>query len=127
MAVRHYRELLVWQKSMDFTIAIYHATESFPKSETYRLCDQLRRAAISIPSNIAEGQGRRSTRDFLKHLSYSVGSLHEAETQILLSTRLQYFTATTEDSLLSAAAEIGRMLSGLVAALEKRMSDTPPS
>lgn len=122
MSVAHYQQLLVWQKGMDWAVEIYRATEAFPKHETYRLCDQLRRCAISVPSNIAEGQGRNSTREFLKHLGYSTGSLFEAETQIILSSRLGYLPDEAKQKLLGTAAEIGRMLNGLTSALERRLT-----
>jgi four helix bundle protein len=122
MSVAHYQQLLVWQKAMDWAVEMYRATEAFPKHETYRLCDQLRRCAISVPSNIAEGQGRNFTREFLKHLGYSTGSLFEAETQIILAYRLGYLTEDVQKRLLAMAGEIGRMLNGLTAALERRLA-----
>jgi four helix bundle protein len=122
MSVAHYQQLLVWQKGMDWAVTMYRATETFPKHETYRLCDQLRRCAISVPSNIAEGQGPNYTREFLKHLGYSTGSLYEAETQIILAFRLGYLTEDVQKSLLAMAGEIGRMLNGLTAALERRLA-----
>lgn len=122
MSVTHYRQLQVWQKGMDLAVAVYRATEPFPKHETYRLCDQLRRCAISVPSNIAEGHGRRSTREYLKHLSYSTGSLCEMETQLILAFHLGYLSDELQERLLGQAAEIGRMLNGLVAALERRLA-----
>jgi four helix bundle protein len=122
MSVAHYQQLIVWQKAMDWAVEMYRATQSFPKHETYRLCDQLRRCAISVPSNIAEGQGRNFTREFLKHLGYSTGSLYEAETQIILASRLGYFPDETKKQLLGMASEIGRMLNGLTAALERKLA-----
>jgi len=120
----HYQQLIVWQKAMDFAVATYHATEQFPKTQTYRLCDQLQRAVVSIPSNIAEGQGRGYTAEFLKHLAYATGSLYEAETQIILAKRLGYLTEECSKSLLSLAAEIGRMLNGLMTSLERKRDAT---
>jgi four helix bundle protein len=122
MSVAHYQQLLVWQKAMDFVVEVYHASDPFPKSETYRLCDQLRRCAVSVPSNIAEGQGRNSTREFLKHLGYSNGSLYEAETQIILAFRLGYLSEEVRARLMGMAGEIGRMLNGLTAALERKLA-----
>jgi four helix bundle protein len=122
MAVAHYQQLLVWQKGMDLAVEVYRATDTFPKSETYRLCDQLRRSAISIPSNIAEGQGRSSTADFLKHLSYSRGSLFEMESQVILAFRLGYLCESSQKSLLTLAGEVGRMLNGLTGALERKLA-----
>ena len=88
--VRHYRELIVWQKAMDLVMRVYEATECFPQRELFGLTNQLRRAAVSIPSNIAEGQGRNTTADFLRFLSIARGSLQELETQILIASRLRY-------------------------------------
>ena len=80
MAVKSYRELMVWQKAIELVEAVYTATGSFPPQEVYGLTSQLRRAAVSVPSNIAEGQGRRSTAEFAHHLSIAYGSLCEIET-----------------------------------------------
>ncbi len=89
MKVKDYSELIAWQKAMDLVERVYDASRQFPKEELYA-CKQIRRAAVSIPSNIAEGQGRRSTNEFLHHLSYAHGSLREVETQILIAGRLGY-------------------------------------
>jgi four helix bundle protein len=88
MAVRSYRELIAWQKAMDFVTEVYRATRTFPKEEIYGMTSQLRRAAVSIPSNIAEGQGRQTTGEFRQFLGHARGSLLETETQIVLSERL---------------------------------------
>jgi len=88
MKVRNYQELIVWQRAMDLVEEIYKATKEFPREELYALTSQIRRAAVSIPSNIAEGQGRRTTADFLRHLSIAYGSLREVETQALIARRL---------------------------------------
>ena len=122
MAVQHYQQLLVWQKAMDLAVAVYRASDPFPKSETYRLCDQLRRCAISVPSNIAEGQGRNTTPDFLRHLGIARGSLYEAETQLILAYRLGYLTDELRTALLSLTGEVGRMLNGLTTALERKLA-----
>ena len=113
MAVKSYRELIVWQKAMDFAEAIYQKTADFPEDERYGLTQQLRRAGVSVPSNIAEGQGRRTTADFLKFLWIANGSTCESETQILLSERLGYIGSDNVQSLLNLSAEIGRLNSGL--------------
>lgn len=125
--VRSYRDLLVWQDSMELVVKIYRATSKFPKEERYSLIDQLRRAAISVPSNIAEGNGRSRTGDYLRHLSVAVGSLHELETQVQIATRLEYISEDVQDDLLNAAAAIGRMLSGLIRALRRRLPPPPNS
>jgi len=122
MSVQHYRELVVWQKAMDLVEAVYRATGSFPSTEIYGLTSQLRRAAVSVPSNIAEGQGRSTTRDFLHHLSVAQGSLYETETQISIAQRLGYLEQQSETILLGSTAEIGRLLHGLSNALNKKLT-----
>ena len=87
MKLRNYQELIVWQRAMDLVEDVYRSSRNFPREEVYALTSQIRRAAVSVPSNIAEGQGRRTTSDFLRHLSISYGSLREVETQILIARR----------------------------------------
>lgn len=118
--VKTYRELIAWQRAMDFAEAVYRETAQFPAEETYGLRIQVRRSATSVPSNIAEGQGRRSTREFRHRLSIAHGSLLEAETQILLSQRLGYLSSVGGEKLLESAAEVGRLVNGLCAALEQK-------
>ncbi len=120
MAVKSYRELIVWQRAMDFAEAVYRETGAFPLEETYGLRSQVRRSAVSVPANIAEGQGRKSTREFLHRLSIAHGSPLEAETQILLSRRLGYLQAAPADALLESAGEVGRLVNGLYASLEAK-------
>lgn len=122
MAVRNYCELIAWQKSMDFVESVYRATHRFPREETYGLTGQIRRAVVSIPSNIAEEQGRQTTRDFLRFLSIAHGSLREVETQILIAERLEYLDQTNSESLLEMASEIGRLINGLSNSLWRRDS-----
>jgi four helix bundle protein len=117
VAVKSYRDLVAWQKAMDTVELVYRASERFPKSEMYGLASQIRRAAVSIPSNIAEGQGRRGTKDFVKFLSIAYGSLLEVETQAQISERLGYLSHGDCDRLLDATAEVGRLLNGLMNAL----------
>jgi four helix bundle protein len=117
MTVRHYTDLIVWQKAMDLVEKVYHATESFPRRELFGLTNQLRRAVVSIPSNIAEGQGRATTKDFLQFLSIARGSLQEVETQLILACRLSYLTEPLKCTLLEATREIARILNGLVNSL----------
>jgi four helix bundle protein len=117
--VQSYRDLVVWKKSMAFVLDVYRNTQTFPKIETYGLTCQLRRAAVSIPSNIAEGQARRSTGEFKQFLGNARGSLVEVETQILIARDLGYLEQNQSETLLSATAEIGRMLNGLLAALKQ--------
>jgi len=113
MAVRHFRDLIAWQKAMDLVVFIYRSTEGFPSHEKFGLNNQLRRAAVSIPSNIAEGQGRESQRDFLHFLSISRGSLQEVQTQIELARRRDYFDEETCMRLLENTEEVARILNGL--------------
>jgi four helix bundle protein len=114
MASRNYSDLIVWQRAMDFVEAIYRATKGFPVDERYGLTSQMRRAAISIPSNIAEGQGRGGMVGMVRFLRIAYGSLREVETQVILAGRLSYLEASTERSLLDCASEIGRLLNGLM-------------
>ena len=120
MAVKNYRELIVWQKAMDLAVLVYRVTAGFPKEEIYGLRSQMRRAAVSIPSNIAEGQGRRTTDDFLRFLSVANGSLRELETQTLIAKRLTYISEEECSEILDLAAEVGRLRNGLVGSLERK-------
>jgi len=119
MKVKNYQELIAWQKAMDLVEDVYRASREFPREEIYALTSQIRRAAVSIPSNIAEGQGRRTTADFLRHLSIAYGSLREVETQILIAQRLEYLVQGKVEKVLSRAGEVGRLLNGLMASLER--------
>ena len=119
MKVKNYQELLVWQKAMDLVEEVYIASKSFPREEIYGLTSQVRRAAISIPSNVAEGQGRRTTPNFLRYLSIAYGSLREVETQILIATRLRYLAQGRCQDVMKLTGEVGRLLNGLVASLAR--------
>lgn len=112
-----YTELLVWQKAMDLVAETYQLTRLLPSDERFGLVTQMQRAAVSIPSNIAEGHGRKSTGAYLNHLSIAAGSLAELETQFHIAVRLNYAEATCIEPLLLQTAEIGRMLSGLRSSL----------
>jgi four helix bundle protein len=118
--ITSYRDLKVWQKGMDLVVASYRLTEKLPRAELYGLVSQIRRAAISIPSNIAEGHARAHTREYLRHLSLARGSLVELETQVLAAARLRYIDEAESKSVLSTTAEIGRMLAGLARRLKER-------
>jgi four helix bundle protein len=102
---------------MDFTAEVYRVTRRFPKEELYGITSQVRRAAVSVPSNIAEGQGRGTTGEFRQFLGQARGSLLETETQILLAERLEYLDHETADNLLQRASEVGRILNGLIKSL----------
>lgn len=121
MLQRGYRDLQVWQKSMDFVDAVYVATKSFPKDELYGLTSQLRRSAVSVASNIAEGSSRSSTKEFIRFVEISYGSLAEAETQIYIAQRQKYIMDDLTNKLLEQAGEIGRMLNGLLSSLNKKL------
>ncbi len=122
MAVRSYQDLEVWQKAMDLAQMIYDVTKKFPREEAYGLTSQIRRAAVSVPSNIAEGQGRSSTKDFLRHLSIAYGSLCEVETQLLLSERLGYVDSTHTHQTTALCQTVGRLLNGLMRSLRAKLS-----
>lgn len=113
MSIKNYRDLIAWQKSMNFVEDIYRATATFPKEELYGLVSQLRRCTISIPSNIAEGQGRGSDPDFARLLWIAHGSVREAETQLIISERLGFLKKQNAEVLLEKASEIGRLITGL--------------
>jgi four helix bundle protein len=109
-----YRDLIAWQKGIELVTRIYEVTEPFPAREIYGLSNQLRRAAVSIPSNIAEGQARFSKKDFAHFLRQAKGSLAEVDTQIVISRNLKYLSANEAEELASACAELGKILSGLI-------------
>ena len=119
MGAKNYQDLIVWQKAMDLVVEVYRATKQFPKEELYGLTSQLRRAIVSVPSNIAEGQGRRSAKEFLQFLSIAHGSLREIETQLMIARRIDYLSAEALGPLLNLAAEVGRLLQGLSNSLAK--------
>jgi len=110
-----YKQLVAWRKAMEFVIQIYHATRTFPRDEVYGLTSQLRRAAVSVPSNIAEGQARFSHREFHRFLTMARGSLAEIETQVAIATKLAYLPPEAAGHLLAEAGELGRILNGLLA------------
>ncbi|HEX9111864.1 MAG TPA: four helix bundle protein [Terriglobales bacterium] len=117
---RSYRELIAWQKAMKFVTEIYAATQRFPSEERYGLTNQLRRAAVSVPSNIAEGQARFSQKEFHHFLSQARGSLVEIETQLLIAKELKYLQLAKAEDLLATADELGRVLNGLIASIKNR-------
>ncbi len=114
-----YRDLIVWHKAMDLVTEIYRVTQNFPKGEIFGLISQLRRAAVSIPSNIAEGQGRLSKGEFRVFLGNARGSLSEVETQVLIAKNLDYLSQNETTKLLDLASEVGRILNGLIASMKK--------
>lgn len=118
--MRPHERLDVWKKSIDFVVALYKATEQFPNEEKFGLTSQLRRAAVSIAANIAEGAARHTKKEFAYFLSNSQGSASEVETELLIAHRLQYLSEDTFRMLASPLDEIGRMLTGLAQHLQKR-------
>jgi four helix bundle protein len=117
---RSYRDLIAWQKAMKFVAEIYEVTQRFPTDERNGLTNQLRRASVSVPSNIAEGQARLSQKEFHHFLSQARGSLAEIETQLLIASGLKYIQSAKADALLAAADELGRVLNGLIASIKTR-------
>ena len=111
--LKSFRELIVWKKSMDLAVQVYRMTETFPKSEIFGLASQMRRAAVSVPSNIAEGQSRNSRGEFLQFLGIARGSLAELNTQTELSGRLGFLKKEEQKTLTNLIEEISKMLSGL--------------
>ena len=113
MAVRNYRDLVAWQRAMDLVVEIYGITKSFPRDEIFGLSSQLRRAAVSIPSNIAEGQGRGAGNDFSRYLRIAQGSLQEVQTQLVIAQRLGYMNERKAAETMQRADEVARLLRGL--------------
>jgi four helix bundle protein len=109
-----FHDLRIWQQAMDLTVEIYRVTSGFPKHETYGLASQMRRAAVSVPSNIAEGKGHRSDPEFVRFLFHARGSLLELQTQLLIARRLQYVTEEETTELCSSGDGIGRGLNALI-------------
>lgn len=118
MTVKYYRELIVWQKSIDLAIMVYEAVKTLPKEELYSLSDQIRRAAISIPSNIAEGNQRNTTRDYLRFLSIAKGSLGELETQLIICERLNFLSNEQTTPIMNQCTEVSKMLNKLIIRLQ---------
>jgi four helix bundle protein len=116
---RSYKDLVAWQKSMELVTATYRST-GFPRDELFGLTSQLRRAAVSIPSNIAEGQGRLSEKEFRYFLRQARGSLMEVETQLQIAENLGYLQKEQTSLLLQSCAEVGRILNGLLASVSKQ-------
>lgn len=115
-----YQDLRVWQQAMQLALAVYKATGGFPREEQFGLTSQLRRAAVSISSNIAEGKGRQTDQDFSSFLFHARGSLLEVETQITLARELRYFDAICAKKLLGQCEEVGRSLAGLINSLKAK-------
>jgi four helix bundle protein len=121
--LKSYKDLLVWQKSMRLAVDLYKLTKPFPNEEKFGLVSQMRRCAVSIPSNIAEGHAREGAGEFQHSISIAMGSVAELETQIILSADLEYMQGTSRDQLLTELDAIGRMLRGLHKSLVKKRND----
>ena len=113
-----YKQLKVWQKAMDLTTEIYKLVRLLPKEEIYALSDQMRRAVVSIPSNIAEGQGRNSDKEFINFLSIARGSLWELETQLEICVRLGYIDSSLTPNVYNLTTEVSKMLNALASSLK---------
>ena len=115
-----FKDLRVWQEAMKFAVQVYQATAEFPRHELYGLSNQLRRAAVSVPSNIAEGKGHRSDREFGHFLFHAPGSLLEVQTQIMIAKELQYISVGESERVLASADTLGRSLNALINSLREK-------
>ncbi len=118
MTAKNFKDLVAWQKAMDLVEIVYRLTKLFPVDERFGLTSQLRRAAVSIPSNIAEGQGRNSISEFGRFLSIAYASLREVETQLLIAVRLEYVSQSDFQPVQELCDETGRILNGLMNSLK---------
>ncbi len=126
MAWQNYKQLTVWNKAMQLTDAVYDLIELLPKEENFALSSQLRRAVVSIPSNIAEGNGRNSALEFKQFLSVARGSVFEVETQLLVCVRRCYFSESDAAAAFLLCDEIGRMITGFILYLDEKLKNTAP-
>jgi four helix bundle protein len=125
-AIKSYKDLLVWQKGVNLVKMVYQVTKEFPSDERFGLMSQMRRAAISVPSNIAEGQSRRTTGEFVQSISHAEGSLAELETQLLISIDLGFVKSQQTKGILSQIEELQKMLNSLRHKLSNRFSPLAP-
>lgn len=122
MRISDYKNLLVWQKAMDLVVEIYNITKLLPKEETYCISDQLRRSAVSVPSNIAEGQSRNSVKEFIQFLAIARGSLAELETQLIICERVNMITINDIIKAQDLSSEVGKMINGLISKLNLQLT-----
>lgn len=115
------QRLEAWKCAIELVEQIYEASKAFPKTEIYGLTSQIRRAAVSVPANIAEGHGRDSTREYLHHVSIAMGSLAEVETHVVIAARFRYLQQTVGDRLLESTDKVGRILRGLQKSLKQKL------
>jgi four helix bundle protein len=123
--VKSYEDLQVWQRAMQLVEHVYALTEIFPSKENFRLTDQLCRAVVSVPSNIAEGSKRHTTREYARFVGIAQGTLAEVETQLIIAKRLAYIDDNRFQPVIDSANEVGRLLGGLYNALERKLTETP--
>jgi four helix bundle protein len=116
-----HRDLIAWQKAMDVVVAVYQVSKKFPKDELYGLTSQLRRAAVSVPANIAEGQGRRSKAEYCQFLGHARGSLLEVDTHLEIALRLEYLNEEEYSQIQERLREVGRILNGLLRSLTSNL------
>ena len=121
-----YRDLLVWQKGIELVVEVYRLAKRLPKSERFELATQMKSAAVSIPTNIAEGHGRDHLGDYLRHLSIANGSLMELETELIIAKVLDFLQEAEVESVLSKTTDLGRMLAALTRRLKQRRVDGTP-
>ncbi|MBR2518167.1 MAG: four helix bundle protein [Selenomonadaceae bacterium] len=121
MVAKDHKDLIVWQKSMDLLVEVYRLVKKLPREETYALSDQMRRAAVSIPSNIAEGRGRSSEKDYIRFLFISRGSRAELDTQLLACIRLGYLDESDVENALNLSSEISSMLNSMIYKLSLKL------
>lgn len=114
-----HKRLDVWKKAIDLILDIYKLSEAFPRTEVYGLTSQMRRAAVSVASNIAEGAGRQTRKEFINFLHVAQGSLSELDTQLVIATRLEYVPADTYKEIENKIEEISKMLTGLIKSLKR--------
>lgn len=119
MKANSYRDLILWQKAMDLTELIYNSSKVFPREDVYGLTSQVRRSAISIPSNIAEGYSRNTKGEYIQFLGIAKGSLCELETQVLLANRFKYLSNTEVEAIINLSTEVGKLLTTFISNLKK--------
>ncbi|NQV35542.1 MAG: four helix bundle protein [Phycisphaeraceae bacterium] len=124
MSYQDYRDLKVWQEAMNLVVSCYRLTETFPKHELFGLISQLQRAAVSIPANIAEGQGRNYDGEFLKHLAIALGSLAELETHLQIAHRLGYIEEKQQNQAIEQTRQISRMIYGLRKSIQAKIANS---
>jgi len=118
--MRTHKDLDAWKLSVEFVTEVYKITRNFPKEELFNLSNQLRRAAVSVPSNIAEGAARQTAKEFIQFLYIALGSLQEADTQLLIAKNLGFLTLQRFQNLITDADKIGKMLNGLIKYLKEK-------